>query len=254
MKKVLLLVLLVLIGAGYYLFTNLEGIVKKVVHKYGSEVTGTSVDLEGFDLSLKNGEGKIKRITVANPSGYSTPYIFELGEITVKVDIKSLTTDKIVIEKVEVKKPVITYEMLSLVKNNITDIQNNVNNFSKKSAKTEETKAVKTEDNGGSSKKVVIKSITVADGQLNAVTKIQEKTNNVSVNLPPISIKNIGEGKGGASVVTAITEVIDQILKTATQTVVNSKISDFKGIAQENMDGAVNTVKERLKGTGLFGN
>ena len=89
-KRYIFLSVLVLIVVGVYFFApSLESIVQKVVHKYGSEITGTDVNLKGFKLSLTNGEGTISEITVANPKNYSSPYIFQLGEISVKVNIKS---------------------------------------------------------------------------------------------------------------------------------------------------------------------
>ena len=59
----------------------METIVKKVVNKYGSEITGTEVNLQGFKLSLTKGEGEISEITVANPKNYSATYIFTFCDI-----------------------------------------------------------------------------------------------------------------------------------------------------------------------------
>lgn len=53
MKKYIFLGILLIIGGGiYYAATSYEGIVKNLVHKYGSEVTGTDVSLQGFKISL----------------------------------------------------------------------------------------------------------------------------------------------------------------------------------------------------------
>ena len=124
-KYVILGVLAAAVAGAWYFTPSMESSVKKLVHKYGSQVTGTDVKLEGFDISIKNGEGKIKKITVANPDGYKKPYLLSLDGITVKVNIKSLTTDTIVIEQINIDKPVVTYEMLSLTQNNIKQVQNN---------------------------------------------------------------------------------------------------------------------------------
>ena len=51
MKKFSIFVLVIaVIAVLTYLFFPLEMIVKKVVNKYGSEVTGTDVNLKGFKL------------------------------------------------------------------------------------------------------------------------------------------------------------------------------------------------------------
>ena len=256
-KRYIFLGLLVVIIAGVYFFApSLESIVQKVVHKYGSEITGTDVNLKGFKLSLTNGEGRISNITVANPKNYKTPYIFELGEVYVKVNIKSLTTDTIIIDTVEVSKPVITYEMLSLTQNNIKEIQNNVKKNTASTVKKEvqETKkaekAAPKEEKASAGKKVVIKNLVIKDGEINAVA-IED--NKLSVKLPAITMTNIGGAKGGEPVAATISKVITQILNTASSTVVNSQLADFKGIAEKNLDNVVGGVKDRVKNIGIFG-
>ena len=158
MKKryIFLSVLVVIIASVYFFAPSLESIVQKIVHKYGSEITGTDVNLKGFKLGLANGEGSISEITVGNPKGYEAKNIFELGNIYVKVNIKSLTSDTIIIEDIEVSKPVINYEMLSLTRNNISDIQENINKNTAKSSSEKKAEETQSKDSA-SSKKVIIK-------------------------------------------------------------------------------------------------
>ena len=84
MKKFsIFLLVIAIIAALVYYFFPLEMLVKKAVNKYGSEVTGTSVNLSGFNINLKDGEASVKQITVANPQNYKTKYAVELGNIDV---------------------------------------------------------------------------------------------------------------------------------------------------------------------------
>ncbi len=252
-KKYIVLLILVALFAGFYYFTpTIESIVKKIVNKYGSEITGTEVSLDGFKLALTNGEGRISKITVANPKEYSTPYVFSLEEIGVKVNIKSLTTDTVIIDSIEINKPVITYEMLSLTRNNISEIQKNVQKNTAKTVKKEEKveKAPKNKSGADTGKNIIIKDLIVKDGEIQAVAL---KGKGLNVKLPTIHMKNIGEQKKGASVAETISKVLNQILSTASQTIVKSNISDLKGVAEENLDKVVGGVKERVKSIGIFG-
>lgn len=255
-KKYIFLSILVLIIAGVYIFApSLESIVQKVVHKYGSEITGTDVNLKGFKLGLTNGEGRISEITVANPKGYKSNNLFELGEIYVKVDIKSLTSDTIVIDSVEVSKPIITYEMISLTRNNITDIQNNIKKNTAPAVKKEKAASSKpaespVEKAEASGKKVIIKNLLIKDGEINAIAGRQET---LSVKLPTIQMTNIGGTGSGEPVTVTISKIITKILNTASSTVVNSKISDLKGVAQKNLENITGSVKDRVKTIGIFG-
>ncbi len=250
-KRYIFLSILVVIIAGVYFFApSLESIVQKIVHKYGSEITGTDVNLKGFKLGLANGEGNISEITVGNPKDYSAKNIFELGNIYVKVDIKSLTSDTIIIEDIEVSKPIINYEMLSLTRNNISDIQENIKkNTAKTSTSEKKTEEAKSEDTAAS-KKVVIKKLSIKDGEINAIVGKEEA---VSVKLPTITMTNIGEDKKGESITTTISKILGKILSSASSAVVNSKISDLKGVAEKNLEDITGGVKDRIKSIGIFG-
>lgn len=256
-KKYIFLGVVVAAFAGFYYFTpSFESIVKKVVHKYGSEITGTDVNLEGFKLKITSGEGEIKKITVANPKNYSTPYVFSLDGISVKVDIKSITGDTIIIDSVKVSKPVITYEMLSLTQNNISEIQKNIakNTASKPSdSKESELKEAKKAEDGG--KKIIIKDLLIDGGEIQAVTGLKDHKASVSAKLPTIHMKDIGKEKqkSGDSVAATISKVISKILSTASKTIIDSKISDLKGVAEENLNNVVGGVKDRVKEIGIFG-
>lgn len=255
-KRYIVLGTLVAAFAAFYYFTpSLETIVKKVVHKYGSEITGTDVNLNGFKLGLTTGEGRINQITVANPKNYSSPYIFNLEEIYVKVDLKSLTKDTIIIDKISINKPVITYEMLSLTQNNINEIQKNIakNTASASAQEENEAKETKAEKGSAPAKKVVIKELVVSDGEIQAVANINGKANNLNVKLPTISMKNIGQEQQGANIAATISKVLNNILQTASKTVVESQLSDLKGIADENLNKVVGGVKDRVKELGIFG-
>lgn len=249
-KRYIFLSILVVIIAGVYFFApSLESIVQKIVHKYGSEITGTDVNLKGFKLGLANGEGSISEITVGNPKDYSAKNIFELGNIYVKVDIKSLTSDTIIIEDIEVSKPIINYEMLSLTRNNISDIQENIKKNTAKSSSEKKTEEPKDKDSA-SSKKVVIKKLSIKDGEINAIVGKEEA---VSVKLPTITMTNIGEDKKGESITTTISKILGKILSSASSAVVNSKISDLKGVAEKNLEDITGGVKDRIKSIGIFG-
>lgn len=254
MKKYIFLgILAVAVVAGYYFMPSLETIVQKVVHKYGSEITGTDVNLKGFKLSLTNGEGTISEITVANPKNYSSPYVFQLGEIFVKVNIKSLTTDTIIIDKIAINKPIITYEMLSLTQNNLNEIQKNVARNTAAAEKQETSSEDQNAKSDEASKKVIIKELTVEGGEVAAVANINGKENTMKVALPKIVMKNIGDDSKKANIAASISKVINTILTTASKTVVESQLADIKGVAEENLNNVVGSVKDRVKELGIFG-
>ena len=202
MKKSSLLIGVVVVAAGIYYFgpSLLDSAVKKIVNKYGSEVTGTEVNLEGFSLHPTTGEAAIRKITIANPQNYKMPYLFELNNISVKVDLKSLTSDTVIIEDITVDKPAITYEMLSLTQNNIKEIQNNVNSYLNKSSSNDKAETTSETDSADQSagKKVIIRHLAINDATLSAAAGDKD----VSITLPDITMNNIGDDskKAGSNI------------------------------------------------------
>ena len=106
MKKIALgavLVLLVTLGlVVYFLLSNLDGIVKAAIEKYGSEATQTVVSVNNVELGLKDGSGAIRGLSVGNPQGFKTKQAFSLGEISTQIDLKSLSEEVFVIEHIVV--------------------------------------------------------------------------------------------------------------------------------------------------------
>ena len=80
MKKVLIGVIVVLVvigGAGVYVFLNAGGIIKQIVEEVGSEATKTKVSLSEVDLSIQSGEAALKGFQMGNPSGFQC--VFQIG-------------------------------------------------------------------------------------------------------------------------------------------------------------------------------
>ena len=246
-----------------YLFFPLEMIVKKVVNKYGSEVTGTDVSLQGFSLDPLDGHVEVKEITVANPTNYKTKYAVKLGNISVKVNMDSVITDTIIIDEILVNKPIISYEMLSLTQNNIADIINNINKYSAPKADTTAEVNIteeKTTDSS-SAKKVIIKKLTISNGEINGAMTVAPDVVSASIPLPTIELKNIGEKSEGISVAKSIALVMNKLLSSVSTTVISNNLANLKDVANSAVDKAKETtgsvvdgVKDTLKSISIFGN
>ena len=90
MRKVILIflgvVVVVVAAAAYFMFTNLDSIVKGLIEEFGSEAAGTKVQVGKVDISLSKGKATITKLTVANPPGYSPDPAIALGQITIEID------------------------------------------------------------------------------------------------------------------------------------------------------------------------
>lgn len=232
-----------LFAAIYFCMPSMESIVKKVVHKYGSEITGTNVSLGGISISPTKGVASVKRVKIGNPKGYKSKNMFYLKELDAKLNISSLTGDTIIIDSIVIDNPEITYEMKTLTKSNITEILDNVKSNTAKSS-SESKPADSAKQNKGEGKKVIIKSLTVSNGQINAVLGAGTMKAPVKVALPTIQMKNIGQQKKGASVAETISTVLTKILQTASQTVVSANLKELKDSSLNELKNVGDNLKQ----------
>jgi hypothetical protein len=113
-------------GAVYYVMTNLDSIVKGAIEKYGSEAAKTAVRVSSVSIRLTEGKGEISGLTVANPHGFSSPNVFRLGKISVKIDTRSVTSSPIVIDEIHISSPQVVYEMNQVLASNILVLKKNI--------------------------------------------------------------------------------------------------------------------------------
>ena len=99
MKRTLLLsgaaVVIVLLGALWLLYSSLDFVVKEAIEKYGSQATGTSVRVASVSISLTSGRGTLRGVRIANPPGFSSGDAFAFGEVTLEIDVGTVTDDPV---------------------------------------------------------------------------------------------------------------------------------------------------------------
>ena len=92
LKKALIAVLILLIivaGVAYYVFSNIDSIAKDLIERSGRNVIGTEVSVESVSIDLNAGRATIVDLAVANPPGYSDHPAFRFSEVTAVIDIGS---------------------------------------------------------------------------------------------------------------------------------------------------------------------
>ncbi len=272
MKKFLLILLTIIIllaGGICGLYLNLESIVKASVAKYGSQLTGTEVALDGFRLSLRKGEAELKGLRIANPEGYQTPQILSLGSVYVRLDMRSLLKPVIVVEEIRIANPEIAYELKSVAHNNVSDLLAAVNKNAAAAAKpaadqTDATRAGTAKpavSSGGSAKsatssggkKVIINALNITGGKVSLGATFGGKGAAASVPLPATTLKDIGREKGsqGKGIIETASLILKKILDTAYDTAVRQGLNSLKDIAGESADtlkGTAESLKNSAKG------
>jgi uncharacterized protein involved in outer membrane biogenesis len=215
---VVIIIVLLIVGV-----SNLGPMIKNAVNTQGPKITKTDVRLGDVGVSIFSAEAKLKDFYLGNPKGFKSPQAMKVGAIYVDVDEKSLTGDAIIIEKIEVVAPEITYEKIRGT-DNFKTILNNVK--SSVGADKPSKGASEKEDEG---RKIIIRNLIVRDGKVNlAIAALGGKS--LSASLPDIHLKDIGKEKGGVSPAEAFKEAFAELHEKITSPSVNDTLN--KGLKE----------------------
>jgi len=233
--------------------SNLGPIIKTAVNKYGPAMTKTDLRINDVSISLFSGEAKLKDFYLGNPKGFKSPEAMSVNAIYVNVDEKSITSDPIIIDRVEVVGPNITYEKVQRT-DNFQTILNNVKRSAETSKSSSSSKKPSKESTG---KKLVIRDFIITDGKVNMdVDMLAGSSISASASLPKIHLKNVGEKSGGATAeevfYTVFAELYDKLVSPAVTATLNKEL---KGLTsripiegEETKKSVEKTVNETVKG------
>jgi len=253
-----LVLIAVVVGLVFYVWSSLDSLIQEAVETYGSEVTQAEVKLDGVDLDLGNGRAALRGLKVGNPAGFETPSAFRLGAVTVKVDTNTVNEDPVVISEIVVDKPEVTYE-LSATGNNIDALQKNVESYIKaKGLGGDGASGEKAGDDQGP--KIVIKDLYVRGGVVNVSATIL-KGKSMSAPLPEIHLTDIGKDEGGATPGEIAEKVLSALTSAAGKAAgglgigktlgsLKSKLGDIAGGAGDLGQAVGKSVTESVGGVG----
>jgi len=204
-------------------------------------MTRTEFEINGFSCNWYNGRLEISDVKLSNPEGFDQKMAFTLGKVFVDIDMSTVFSDPMVIEKIEVKDVFVSYLDGSHGTNNFDMITANVKNFlgiepeddedeseetagkdatdkgtASKDAKKKDTKDeeeakqdVAVEDEKGSGRKfiiddILIDSVVVQYGAITLPLKV------------PIHLTGVGRDLGGLNAENAWKEIFSQFWRSLT--------------------------------------
>ncbi len=173
-------------GAGYYLMQNLDGIVKSLVEEVGTEVTNAQVRVREVKINLAEGRATLSGLTVANPPGFSSDPLFTLGNISVAIDTSSLTGPVYLIEEISIDG----VHVLAEQKGAITNVQK----FMDGMPKSGDSDDVGDTGSNEVDIKLAIGRIVFSDGTMELRS---DQIGNQSVELKKLQLRNIGTAENG---------------------------------------------------------
>ena len=215
-KVALTLFLVVLVAI--VLILNFFGgrVIRHTVNVAGPVALGVPVTLEDAEFRLLRGFVKLNGLKVGNPEGYKTDSVFEVDELLVDLDTRSLLGGVVHIRKIAIEGPRITYER-GLTASNLSDLLDGL----EKGKKTEEApvekpaeeKPAPADSSGGV--KVIIDEIDITGARLKVSLTVAQGFS-APLPLPPIILRDIGKDSAGVSFMEVIRMVLRAILGSVT--------------------------------------
>jgi uncharacterized protein involved in outer membrane biogenesis len=226
--------LIVVVGAVVYIAQNANSLIEKAIEDLGSQALGTTVRVASVDVSLTEGRGTIKGLEIANPAGYDGPYLMQLDEIEVFINLKELSTETIVLDSVLIDGARIAAIVKGKGDSNLQTLMDNLDSGSSAAADT---------DAGGTATTVIIDQLDFTNAQ--ATVDVLLLGEQVEINVPDIHLSDVGRKEGGATAA----EVAAQLIEPITEAVIAEAIKS--GFSGKDLEGSLkDKVFDKLKGFG----
>jgi hypothetical protein len=235
---VLVVVALAVSIGGWWLYQSLDSLVATAIRSYGPRITGVPVKLAQVKIYPADGAATFEGIELANPAGFKTASALALGQISVKLDVASITKDVVRIQEVTLLQPEVTYEYAS-GGSNLDVIERNVKQFAAEQGGSKTGAA--SDGDKGKEKKLIIDNLYIKGARANVSASFADGKS-ITVPLRDIHLKDIGKKSGGASPAEVTQQVIAAVSKEAAQA--GTSVKNVVGGAVED---AVSTVKGLFK-------
>lgn len=237
---IILIIVIIVIVIG---LSNLGPIIKSAVNNYGPGITKTDVHVKDVGVSIFSATVEIRDFYLGNPEGFKSKEALRVGSVLVDVDEKSLYGDIIIIEKIEVLSPQITYEKKKGT-DNFKTILNNMNTSDSKNKS-----AQKQPEKQEAGKKILIKNFILKGGQVNfSVFPLGGKS--ITVPLVDINLKNIGNTTSGTSPEKAFREIFNALYANITSPELSAAVNKQIKMLEKDVKSAADDVKKQFNTVG----
>ncbi len=243
MKKFFIYLIIILIALAVAAYLAMDSFIKMGIEKFVPPVTGTSVNISSVKTSLFKGEIEISGLTIGNPSGFTTPTVFKLGQINVKVDPLSVFKKNIVVDQVNIQDAKATFE-INRNGTNVSAIQKNINAYLNKNGTNDQPKKTDTPE---SEKTLTIRDLSITGAQIEIASGLTKTQQSVTLPIPPLHLTNIGQNNRQT-----ISEVLAQILSAFSTQALQSFAASGQELLKQtigNVQEQMNEVKQNLKET-----
>lgn len=236
------LVVLLLAAGGVWLYTSLDSLVADAIRQYGSAITGVAVKVDRVKLAPAQGRGALHGFSVGNPRGFDAPTAFKVADIDLELDTSTLTAEVVVVRRVSITSPDITY-VVGPGGNNFDIIRRNIESkLTRMLGSDKSAKGAKGE--GG--RKVIIDLVTLRNGRLE-VRNTLAKDQKLTMTLPEIVVRDIGRRSNGATAAEVARQLWTPLQQQALRAIAERNVGAASELLKKDGDGALDSVRGLLK-------
>lgn len=186
---------------------SIDQIVKSEIEDSSSKLFNTAVTIDEVDLSLLDGSGTISGIRVANPDKFSSKPAINIHEVNIRIGLRSLFSDTILIKKVMLTRPQFYFEQRGL-EVNLKILSDNMN----------------LAESDSDSKNVIIDYLLIRNGQVEVSSDL-DRQNTAKATIEEFELKEMGRDKSN-TVQQSIYEIMDPLLDRAIAAAVRSGLTE----------------------------
>ncbi len=230
----LAVLLAVVAGGAYWLYTSLDFVVKATIEHFGPDIVGAPVKVGSVDLSARDGRGMLRAIEIGNPPGYSSPRALRAGTVAVGIDPSTLGADVVVIRDILVDAPEITYELKGGT-NNLEAIRRNIEAYVRRAGEGAGAGGAPARPAG---RRYVIGRITLRGAKV-TMTNPLLRGGGLTFDLPDVDLRDVGKRSGGVTAAQAASLVTGALLARIAQSV----LTNADALRRGGVEGALDALR-----------
>jgi uncharacterized protein involved in outer membrane biogenesis len=226
-----------LIAAFVVLAFSLGSIVKKAMETIGPKATQVEFKVKSAGVWLFAWRVELTGVVLGNPPRCKTPTAITIEDVSVRVKPTSVFSDKVVVESIRVKSPVITLEG-GLRDNNLKKIENSLNEYIGSSSTSPNSSAPPSSP-AKPERKLQVDDLVITNAKLQVNTKLSGGRT-ITLSIPEIHLTNLGSDPGGITGVEVGQRMLHAVLEAATTAVAKNATA----LGEEGAKGAKNAVQK----------
>jgi len=177
-----------LVAVGLWRYLSLDYVVQRALERRAPEIIGASVEVDAVQLSPGDGAGALRGLRIGNPHGFRTPHAATVGRIEIALAPASLVKDVVLVQRIVVASPSITYEPGS-AGSNFEAIQRNVERYLGGPGARK----------GAAGRKLLIDALTIRGARVTYAPQVGRGSATIAFDLPDIELRHLGQSRGGVT-------------------------------------------------------